>query len=91
MTPGGPLPPPAGVDPQGAAPGGIPPSPAPGVPDQSAQAQGWIADVVTAVRRLGMKYPDTLPEVRDIMNAVTRMQPKILSAGPAPEPQTPPT
>jgi hypothetical protein len=91
MTPGGQLPPPAGVNPSGAAPGGVGPAPAPPVPDQSGQAQGWIADVVTAVRRLGMKYPDVLPEVRDIMNAVTRMQPKILSAGPAPEPTTPPT
>ncbi len=89
MTPGGPLPPPDAA--QGAAPGGVFPSPAPAVPDQSGQAQGWVADLVTATRRIGMKYPDCLPEVRDIMNAVTRMQPKILSAGPAPEPMVPPT
>jgi len=89
MTPGGPLPPPD-QNPQGATPGGGFPSPAPPAPDPTGMAQGWMSDIVMIARRLGIKYPDLLPEVRDIAVAVQKMGPKLLSAAPAPEPMSPP-
>lgn len=89
MSPGGPLSPP-NADDAGAAVGGVPPSPAPPVPDRGSQAQGWLDDAVSSIRRVGMRYPEVLPEVRDIMNAITRMRPKILSSAPAAEPMSPP-
>ena len=53
-------------------------------------ALGWIKDIVSSARRLGMKYPACVEEVRAINNAVARMQPKILNSHPAPEPMAPP-
>ncbi len=95
MTPGGPLPPPSGIQQAGPDPGagtGAPPSTAPEQPDPGAMAQGFIRDAVTALRRVTIGHPDVLPDVRDVMVIIqTRVLPKILSSAPAPEPQVPPT
>lgn len=53
-------------------------------------ALGWLHDIIQSARRLGMKYPQCVAEVRDINNAITRMQPKILNSHPAQEPMAPP-
>ena len=53
-------------------------------------ALGWIRDVVSNARRIGMKYQAAAEEVRTINNAVQRIQQKILQSQPAPEAQAPP-
>jgi hypothetical protein len=49
-----------------------------------------VHTIVSATRRLGVKYPAALEEVRSINNAVARLQQKILKSHPAPEPMAPP-
>jgi hypothetical protein len=53
-------------------------------------ALDMIRTVISSARRLGMKYPAVAQEVRDITNAVQRMQAKIIQSQPAPESQAPP-
>ena len=53
-------------------------------------ALGWIRDLVSNARRIGLKYPAAAEEVRTINNAVQRIQQKILQSQPAPEAQAPP-
>ena len=78
--------------PQDAGPGpaGSMISPAPAQADPNTMALGWIRDVVSNARRIGMKYPAAAEEVRTINNAVQRIQQKILQSQPAPEAQAPP-
>ena len=80
-------------DPQGQGPGagGGFPSPAPAQADpRAAQAAEWILQIVSLSRRIGMMFPQTTQEVRSINDACQRLQPKLLSAHPAPESQAPP-
>ena len=51
---------------------------------------GWVRDLVATSRRIGMKYPAAMQEVREIQNAVQRLQQKIVQSHPAPEPMAPP-
>ncbi len=74
----------------GPGPAGSMISPAPAQADPNTMALGWIRDVVSNARRIGMKYPAAAEEVRTINNAVQRIQQKILQSQPAPEAQAPP-
>jgi hypothetical protein len=89
---GGPLQPP-GSD-QGAAspgPGGGNPSPAPAVADPNEAGMRLVTDLVTSARRLGMKYPAMMSEVREItQNLAPKMIQKLVQSQPAPEPMAPP-
>ena len=89
---GGPVGPMGGDAPPEAnpGPGGAPISPAPAQPDQNAMALTWIKELVSNARRIGMKYPAAMEEVRTITNAVQRIQQKIIQSQPAPEAQAPP-
>jgi hypothetical protein len=75
---------------QGAGPGGPPISPQEAQPDPNAAAVMMVRQIVEASRRLGMKFPAAIAEVREINNAVQRLQQKIVQSRPAPEPQAPP-
>ena len=92
MTPSQPLSRPGDEQrlPQGAGPGGPPISPMEGQPDPNAQAIEMVRQLVMINRRLGMKYPAAIQEVREINDAIQRMQQKIVQARPAPEPMAPP-
>jgi hypothetical protein len=79
--------------PESAGPGagGGFPSPAPAQADpRAAQVAEWILQIVSLSRRIGMMYPQTVAEVRTINDACQRLQPKLMAAHPAPEPQAPP-
>lgn len=56
----------------------------------AAMAFDLVRTIVAASRRLGMKYPIALTEVRAINDAVARLQQKILQSQPAAEPMAPP-
>lgn len=89
----GPLQPPgSNAAPQGQGPGagGPPIAPQEAQPDSSAAVLGWVRDIIATSRRIGFKYPAAMAEVREIQNAVSRMQQKIVQSQPAPEPMTPP-
>ena len=92
MTPSEPLSTPDSQGPsqQGAGPGGPPISPQDGQPDPHAQVVMQIRDLVSTVRRLGMKYPAAIAEAREINDAIQRMMQKIVQSRPAPEPMAPP-
>jgi hypothetical protein len=94
MTPQGPLTPPGGdtgaAPSQGPGPGGPPISPMEGQPDPNAQVLEWVRGIVSNARRIGMKFPSAIAEVREINNAVQRLQQKIVQSRPAPEPMAPP-
>jgi hypothetical protein len=49
-----------------------------------------VQQLVSTARRLGMKYPAAIAEVREINNAIQRLQQKIVQSRPAPEPMAPP-
>jgi hypothetical protein len=50
-----------------------------------------VVDLVTTARRLGMKYPSMITEVREItQNLAPKMLQKLVSSNPAPEPMAPP-
>ena len=94
MTPSQPL---SGPDqgqqqqtPQGAGPGGPPISPQEAQPDPNAGAVMMVRQIVDGARRLGRMYPNAIAEVREINNAVQRLQQKIVQSRPAPEPMAPP-
>jgi hypothetical protein len=76
--------------PQGPGPAGAPISPMEGQPDPNAEAITMVRDIVATARRLGMKYPAAIAEVREINNAVQRLQQKIVQSRPSPEPLAPP-
>ncbi len=96
MAPGdaGPLKPPGAggsPEPEGPGAGGGFPSPSPAQGDNSNSMDlSLVHTIVSAARRLGVKYPAALEEVRAINNAVARLQQKILKSHPAPEPMAPP-
>jgi hypothetical protein len=83
---------PPGGDPQGGGPpsGGGFPSPNPAVPDPNQEGQRLVTDLVAATRRIGMKYPATLPETREVLNLAQKMLQKLVQSQPAPEPMAPP-
>ena len=89
----GPLQPP-GADEQQASgnpPGGGFPSPAPAVPDPNEMGKRLVVDLVTTTRRLGVKYPAMMQEVREITDRIApKMLQKLVASNPAPEPQSPP-
>lgn len=91
MSPQGPLTPPGadGAE-QGPGVGGAPISPQEGQPDPNAMVLESIRQIVSNARRIGMKYPAATAEVREINNAVQRLQQKIVQSRPAPEPMAPP-
>jgi hypothetical protein len=49
-----------------------------------------IRNIVSAARRLGLKFPTVLPEVRAINNSCAVIAQKVNSSGPSPEPMAPP-
>jgi hypothetical protein len=76
--------------PQGPGAGGGFISAQPPQPDANAEAVLWVRDIAEKARRLGMKYPAALSEVREIHNALARLQSKLAQSQPAPEPVAPP-
>jgi hypothetical protein len=93
VSPNGPLRPPgpeAGQSEQGPGPAGGFISPQEAQPDQNAQVLLWVRNIVENARRIGMRYPAAMGEIRDINNAVQRLQQKIIQSQPAPEPMAPP-
>jgi len=91
---GGPLTPPGsdqGTPSGGAGVGGGFPSPAPAVPDPNEMGKRLVVDLVSAARRLGLKYPTMMTEVREItQNLAPKMLQKLVQSQPAPEPMAPP-
>ena len=49
-----------------------------------------VRNIVSSARRLGMKFPSVLAEVRTINNAVAMIAQKVQQSGPAPETMAPP-
>ncbi len=93
MGPSGPLTPPgqdAGPQPQGPGPGGAPISPQEAQPNENPEMDMLIRQIVSAARRIGMKYPAAIAEVREITNVVPRIMQKVAQSRPAPEPMSPP-
>lgn len=87
----GPLTPPGEGAQQGAGPGGGYVSPAPSVPDPNEMGRRLVTELVTAARRLSMKYPDLTSEVREITQTLApKMLQKLVQSQPAPEPMAPP-
>ncbi len=88
----GPLQPPgADQGSQGGTPGGGNPSPEPGVPDPNEMGKRLVTDLIAAARRLGMKYPAMMPEVREVTQTLApKMLQKLVQSQPAPEPMAPP-
>jgi hypothetical protein len=88
----GPLQPPGsdGTQQQGGSPGGgFPADPA--VPDPNEMGKRLVTELVTTARRLGMKYPSMIAEVREITNGIApKMLQKLVQSQPAPEPMAPP-
>jgi len=76
--------------PQGAGPGGPPIAAQEAQPDPNAAAVMMVRTIIENTRRLGMKYPAAIAEVREINAAVQRLQQKIVQSRPAPEPMAPP-
>lgn len=75
----------------GAGPGGGFVSPAPAVPDPNEMGTRLVTELVSVARRLGMKYPAMMTEVRDItQNIAPKMMQKLVQSQPAPEPMAPP-
>ena len=76
---------------QGPGPGGGFASPAPPVSDpRAAQTTETIMQMLAGSRRIGLMSPATVPEVRALQDALSRIMAKIKSAGPTTEPQAPP-
>jgi hypothetical protein len=91
--PSGPLQPPGQEQeaPQQSAVGGGFPSPQPAVPNPNEMGQRLVTDLVTAARRLGIKYPQMMPEIREItQNLAPKMLQKLVQSQPSPEPLAPP-
>ena len=65
-------------------------APQPPQPDANAQAVMWVREIAEKSRRIGMKYPAAMQEVREINNALQRLQQKLAQSQPAPEPAAPP-
>ena len=77
----------------GAGPGvgGGFPSSQPAVPDPNEMGKRLGTDLVAAARRLGMKYPSMITEVRQITESLApKMLQKLVQSQPAPEPMAPP-
>lgn len=93
MSPsGGPLQPPgsdAGPQ-QGPGAAGSPVAPQDGQPDPNAGVLMNVRELIRNARMIGMRYPAAMQEVREITNAVMRLQQKIVQSQPAPEPMSPP-
>lgn len=93
MNPQGPIQPPGGANPNASSPGiggGFPAA----VPAQTNPGMDLLItatqQIVSASRRIGMKFPSAMQEVREINNLVARIQQKVQETGPAPEPMAPP-
>lgn len=71
--------------------GGGFPSPEPAVADPNEMGKRLVIDLVTAARRLGVKYPNMITEVREItQNLAPRMLQKLVQSQPSPEAAAPP-
>lgn len=93
---GGPLTPPgaeggapsasSGPGPQGGFPSSVP-----AVADPNEEGKRLVTDLVAAARRLALKYPSMITEVREITNSIApKMLQKLVQSQPAPEPMAPP-
>jgi len=91
---GGPLTPPGadgGAPSNGPGPQGGFPSSVPAVSDPNEDGKRLVTDLVAAARRLGLKYPSMITQVREITNNIApQMLQKLVQSQPAPEPMSPP-
>ena len=53
-------------------------------------ATQMVLSIVATARRLGLMYPGVESEIRQINDAVQRLQPKLIASHPAPQAQAPP-
>lgn len=61
------------------------------VADPNEMGKRMITDIIVAARRLGVKYPNLMSEVREVtQNLAPRMLQKLVQSQPSPEPMAPP-